>query len=558
MSSFDVKHKSRVIAYGPDKTANRGMLRAMGFTDQDMDRPWVGVATVWNESTPCNMNLDEQGLSIAKSINLAGGASRRFNTISVSDGIAMGHEGMKASLASREVIADSVELMMRAHAYDALVAVAGCDKSLPGMLMAIARLNVPSIFLYGGTIMPGRYRGRDVTIQDAFEAAGAFAAGKIDNEELHAVECAVCPGAGSCGGQYTANTMACVAEALGLALPGSSAPPATSAERQTVLDSLGSAIMNALQLGLLPKDILTKAAFENAIAVAAATGGSTNIALHLPAIAHEVGIDLSLDDVDRVSAKTPTVASLRPGGKYVMLDLFRVGGVPTVMKSLLEAGCLDGSQLSVNGKTLSENLAHVEIPADQDVVVPSSRAFYSTGGYVILRGNLATQGGVIKVTGIKRTSLTGPAKVFNCEEDAMAAVQRREIQAGDVVVIRYEGPKGGPGMREMLGVTSAIVGQGLGYDVALLTDGRFSGATTGLMVGHVGPEAMVGGTIAIVENGDIITVDADNRLLQVHLSDEEIAKRKSNWKPIEPRYNRGALAKYASQVGPACYGALTH
>lgn len=558
MSSFDVKHKSKVIAYGPDKTANRAMMRAMGFTDADIQKPWVGVATVWSEATPCNLNLDEQGLVVAQSVNEAGGASRRFNTISVSDGIAMGHEGMRTSLVSREVIADSVELMMRAHAYDALVAIAGCDKSLPGMLMAIGRLNVPSVFLYGGSILPGRHRDKDVTIQDAFEAAGAYAAGKIDERELHAVECAVCPGAGACGGQYTANTMACVAEALGMALPGSSAPPATSEERQIMLQKLGPAIMDALNAGLLPRDILTLGAFENAIAVAAATGGSTNIALHLPAIAHEVGIKLTLDDIDRVSSRTPTIASLRPGGKYVMLDLYKVGGVPVVMKALLEAGHLDGNQLSINGKTLAQNLEKVEIPDGQDVVVHPEKAFYSTGGYVVLKGNLAEEGGVVKVTGLKRTSLTGPAKVFNCEEDAMDAVQHRKIEKGDVVVIRYEGPKGGPGMREMLGVTSAIVGQGIGYDVALLTDGRFSGATTGLMIGHVGPEAMVGGAIALVEDGDVITVDADSKVLQVHVSDEELAQRRANWKPIEPRYQHGALAKYARQVGRASEGAITH
>lgn len=558
MSSFDVKHKSRVIAEGPDKTANRAMLRAMGFDDADMKKPWVGVATVWNEATPCNISLDEQGVTAAASVKAAGGAPRRFNTISVSDGIAMGHEGMKASLVSREVIADSVELMMRAHAYDALIGIAGCDKSLPGMLMVMARLNVPSVFLYGGSIMPGRYKDHDVTIQDAFEAAGAYAAGKIDEAELHAVECAVCPGAGSCGGQYTANTMACVAEALGMALPGSSAPPAVSSERHTMLSQLGPAVMHALSLGLLPSQILTKTAFENAAAVAAATGGSTNIGLHLPAIAHEAGIDFTLDDVGRVSARTPTIASLRPGGKYVMNDLYRVGGVPTVMKVLLDGGLIDGNAMTVTGRTIAENLANVEVPADQDVVVPASKAFYSTGGYVVLKGNLAPEGSVVKVTGIKRLKLTGPAKVFNCEEDAMSAVQHRHIVAGDIVVIRYEGPKGGPGMREMLGVTSALVGQGIGYDVALMTDGRFSGATTGLMVGHVGPEAMVGGPIALVQDGDIVTIDAERGVIEAEVSEEEFARRRAAWKPIQPRYEHGALAKYATTVGPAFRGAVTH
>ncbi|MHB8637022.1 MAG: dihydroxy-acid dehydratase [Fimbriimonadaceae bacterium] len=557
MPPFDTRHKSRTIAEGADKTANRAMLRAMGLTDQDMRQPWVGVATVWSEATPCNVNLDVQALKVAASVNAAGATSRRFNTISVSDGIAMGHEGMKASLVSREVIADSVELMMRAHCYDALVGIAGCDKSLPGMLMAMARLDVPSIFLYGGTIMPGRYKDRDVTIQDAFEAAGAFAAGTISEEELHAVECAVCPGAGACGGQYTANTMACVAEALGLALPGSSAPPAESAERFEMLSGVGRALVDALNAGILPSQVLTRKAFENAIAIGAATGGSTNIALHLPAIAHELGMSLTLDDIDRVSRRTPTLADLRPGGRYVMLDLFNAGGVPVVLKALLDAGSLHGDALVVNGKTMAENLAGVSIPSGQDVVVPYSSALSPTGGLVILRGNLAPDGAVVKTTGVKKLTHTGPARVFDCEEDAMGAVQRREIRAGDVVVIRYEGPKGGPGMREMLGVTSAIVGQGLGYDVALLTDGRFSGATRGLMAGHVGPEAMNGGPIALVLEGDSITFDADMGVLSLNVPELELAARRQAWRPIAPRYTAGALAKYARTVGPASLGAVT-
>ena len=554
---FDPRHKSRTIAEGADKTANRSMLRAMGLGDQDMRQPWVGVATVWSEATPCNVNLDVQGLKVTEAIKAAGATPRRFNTISVSDGIAMGHEGMKASLVSREVIADSVELMMRAHCYDALVGIAGCDKSLPGMLMAMARLDVPSVFLYGGTIMPGRYKDKDVTIQDAFEAAGAFAAGTITEEELHAVECAVCPGAGSCGGQYTANTMACVAEALGLALPGSSAPPAESSERFEMLSTLGPAILHTLNTGLLPSQILSRKAFENAIAIGAATGGSTNIALHLPAIAHELGLSVTLDDIDRISRRTPTLVDLRPGGRYVMLDLFNVGGVPVVLKALLEAGAIHGDALTVNGRTMAENLAAVTIPSGQDVVVPKDRALSPTGGLVILRGNLAPDGAVAKITGVKKLVHTGPARVFNSEEEAMGAVQRREIQRGDVLVIRYEGPKGGPGMREMLGVTSAIVGQGLGYDVALLTDGRFSGATHGLMAGHVGPEAMDGGPIALVCEGDSITFDADAGKLLLNVQDAELAVRQAAWRPIAPRYTRGALAKYARTVGPACFGAVT-
>jgi dihydroxy-acid dehydratase len=555
---FDPKHKSRTISEGADKTANRAMLRAMGMTDQDMLQPWIGVATVWSEATPCNVNLDAQGLAVAEEIKKHGASPRRFNTISVSDGIGMGHEGMKASLISREVIADSVELMIRAHCYDGLVGIAGCDKSLPGMLMAMARLDVPSVFLYGGTIMPGQYKGKDVTIQDAFEAAGAFAAGKITAEELHEIECVVCPGAGACGGQYTANTMACVAEALGLALPGSSGPPAEAPERGAVLREVGEAITKALTNGLKPSDILTKKAFENAIAIGASTGGSTNIALHIPAIAYELGIEITLDDVERVAKRTPTLADLRPGGRFVMLDLYKVGGVPAVLKAMLDAGCLHGDCITINGKTMAENLADVVIPEGQEVVRTMANPVAPTGGLAIVRGNLAPDGGVIKTAGVKKLAHTGPARVFDCEEDTMAAVQRREILAGDVVVIRYEGPKGGPGMREMLGVTAAIVGQGLGYDVALLTDGRFSGATRGLMVGHVCPEAMDGGPIALVRDGDTVTVDADQGLLQIHISDEEMAARKAAWKPIETRYHKGALAKYARTVGPASKGAVTH
>lgn len=559
-SQWDPRHKSRVITEGADKTANRAMLRAMGLGDKHMVQPWVGVATVWSEATPCNVNLDEQGLAIANAVNAAGGTARRFNTISVSDGIAMGHEGMRASLVSREVIADSVELMMRAHCYDGLVGVAGCDKSLPGMLMAMARLNVPSIFLYGGTIMPGKHKGKDVTIQDAFEAAGAYAAGTIDAEELHAVECAVCPGAGACGGQYTANTMACVAEALGMAFPGSSGPPAEDPDgsRADFHNVIGKQMMTLLESGLLPSDIMTKKAFENAIAVGAATGGSTNIALHLPAIAYELGIELTLDEIHEVAQRTPILADLRPGGKYVMLDLFKVGGVPAVLKALLEAGCLHGDCMTVTGKTIAENLEWVEIPAGQDVVRHPDNALSPTGGLVVVKGNLAPDGGVIKTAGVKKLVHTGPARVFDCEDEAMAAVQRRAINRGDVVVIRYEGPKGGPGMREMLGVTAALVGQGMGYDVALLTDGRFSGATRGLMVGHVCPEASEGGPIALVKEGDTITVDAETHRLIIDVSDEELAERKKSWSAPAPRYTKGALAKYARTVGSASLGAVTH
>lgn len=558
MSAFDPRHQSRTITEGPDKTANRAMLRAMGLGDDDMLKPWVGVASCWNEATPCNVNLDMQSEVVAQGVRQGGGVPRRFTTISVSDGIAMGHQGMKASLASREVIADSVELMMRAHCYDGLIGIAGCDKSLPGLLMAMARLDYPSVFIYGGTILPGRYRDRDVTIQDAFEAAGAYAAGNLSAEELHAIECAVCPGAGSCGGQYTANTMACVSEAMGMALPGSASPPAESEERREWLVKTGEAVVRLLEAGIRPSHIITKKSLENAIAIGCATGGSTNVALHVPAIGHELGIEITFDDIERISKNTPTLADLRPGGRYVMLDLHRVGGVPQVMRAMLDAGCLHGDCLTVTGRSVAENLEGVALTPNQDVVVSHLSPVSPHGGLAIVRGNLAPQGGVIKVAGVKQLSHTGPAKVFDCEEDAMRAVQRREIVAGDVVVIRYEGPKGGPGMREMLGVTAAVVGQGLGYEVALLTDGRFSGATRGLMVGHVGPEAMEGGPIALVQNGDRITVDAERGVLSVDLSDEELERRRAAWRRPEPMYRSGALAKYAAQVGPAHLGAVTH
>ncbi|HEY3783453.1 MAG TPA: dihydroxy-acid dehydratase [Fimbriimonadaceae bacterium] len=557
MSTFDPKHKSKTISQGAARSGNRAMMRAMGLGDKELAQPWVGVASVWSEATPCNVNLNEQSQVVADSIDKNGGTSRQFTTISVADGIAMGHDGMKCSLISREVIADSVELMMGGHCYDALVGIAGCDKSLPGMIMVMARLNVPSVFIYGGTIMPGHLRGKDVTIQDAFEAVGAYEAGTIDDKELHAVECAVCPGAGACGGQYTANTMACIAEALGIALLGSVSPPAVSDERNAWLEKVGPAIMNCLNTGLLPSDILTKKAFENAIAVAAATGGSTNAALHIPAMAHELGIEITLDDIDRVSAKTPTLASLRPGGKYVMLDLHNAGGVPAVLKALLDAGCLHGDCMTVNGKTLAENLKDVKLPEGNEVVHTKEDPFETHGGLAALRGNLAPSGSILKTTGLKNYSHTGPAKVYDSEELAMAAVAARQVVAGDVVVIRYEGPKGGPGMREMLGVPAAIVGQGLGYSVALLTDGRFSGATRGLMVGHVDPEAYDGGPIALLKDGDIVTVDAEKRVLSVDLSDEELAARKAAWTP-PVRNLKGVFKKYAAQVGPASKGAVTH
>jgi dihydroxy-acid dehydratase len=529
----------------------------MGLTDSDLAKPFVGVASTWNEATPCNLTLDRQAKAAKKGVEQAGGTPREFVTIAVSDGIAMGHEGMRASLVSREVIADSIELMMHAHRYDAIVGLAGCDKSLPGTLMAIARMNLPGVFLYGGTILPGKFQGRDVTVQDVYEAVGAHAAGKMTDAELYEMECNACPVAGSCGGQFTANTMACVAEALGMALPGSGSPPAVDESRDKFAVLAGRAVMNLLDKDIRPKQILTREAFENAIAVAAATGGSTNIALHLPAIAYEVGLTVTLDDVQRISHKTPTIADLKPGGKYTAVDLYKAGGIPAVLKTMLDAGLIHGDTLTVTGKTLRENLADVVVPGDQDVVRSVQNAVSPTGGLVILRGNLAPDGCVIKVTGVKKLKHRGPARVFDSEEACFAAVEKRQIKAGDTVIIRYEGPCGGPGMREMLAVTAAITGQGLGYDVCLITDGRFSGATRGLCIGHVGPEAYLGGPIGLLKEGDMISIDAEAGKIDVELSDDEMANRKASWKPIEPRYRTGALAKYASLVGPACYGAVT-
>ncbi len=558
--TWDPRHKSRTITEGVDKTANRAMLRAMGLGDQHMAQPWVGVASVWSEATPCNVNLDTQAARIAELVMQDGGTARRFNTISVSDGIAMGHEGMKASLVSREVIADSVELMMRAHCYDALVGIAGCDKSLPGMLMAMARLDVPSVFLYGGTIKPGRHRDKDVTIQDAFEAAGAYSAGRIDADELKAVECAVCPGAGACGGQYTANTMACVAEALGMAVPGSSSPPAEddSGERSSVHQMVSRAVLHAVRTGIRPSQIITRRSLENAVRVAVATGGSTNIALHLPAIAHELGLSITLEEIHAISQDTPLIGDLRPGGQYVMTDLHAAGGVPAVLKVLVEAGLLHGDCLTVTGKTMAECLADVPMPPLGQVVRGVDQPLHPTGGLVAVYGNLAPNGGVVKTAGVKKLAHTGPARVFDSEEEAMAAVQAKSIQQGEVLVIRYEGPKGGPGMREMLGVTAALVGQGLGDSVALLTDGRFSGATKGLMVGHVCPEAVDGGPIAFVEDGDQITVDAESFRLDFQIDPAELLRRKANWTPPEVVAPGGALRRYAKTVSSAHLGAVTH
>jgi dihydroxy-acid dehydratase len=552
------KQKSKTVTEGPERAPHRAFFRAMGLGDKQIHQPFIGVASSWNEATPCNITLNRQAAAAKIGVTSAGGTPREFVTIAVSDGIAMGHEGMKASLVSREVIADSVELMVRAHCYDGLVTLAGCDKSLPGMMMAMLRLNIPSVFIYGGTIKPGRYQGRDLTVQDVYEAVGAHAVGKISDKDLYDIECSACPGAGSCGGQFTANTMACVAEAIGLALPGSSAPPAVDIARDKYAEACGRSVMDLLHNNIRPRDIVTKKALENAVAIVAATGGSTNAALHLPALANEAGLRLTLDEIQKISRRTPTIADLKPGGRYVMQDVFNIGGVPVIMKLLLDAGLLHGDCLTVTGKTIKENLASIKIPTQQNVVHTVNEPLDETGGLVVLRGNLAPDGAVIKVAGVKKRYHKGPAKVFDGEDAAFKAVQQKKIVKGDCVVIRYEGPKGGPGMREMLGVTAAIVGQGLGYDCALLTDGRFSGATRGLMIGHVGPEAQVGGPIAIIKNGDIIEVDAEKGRLNVNLSQAEIKKRLKKWKPRKPLYNAGALAKYALLVGPASQGAITH
>ncbi len=554
----DLKEHSRTVTDGPERAPHRAFFRAMGLGDKEINSPFVGVASSWNEATPCNITLNRQAAAAKIGVKAAGGTPREFVTIAVSDGIAMGHEGMKASLVSREVIADSVELMMRAHCYDALVTLAGCDKSLPGMMMAMLRMNVPAVFLYGGTIKPGHYQGRDVTVQDMYEAVGAHAAGKLTDKELYDMECVACPGAGSCGGQFTANTMACVAEAIGLALPGSSAPPAEELERDRFAEACGRTVMDLLKNNIRPRDIVTKKSFENAAAIVAATGGSTNAALHLPALANEAGIKFTMDDIQRVSRRTPTIADLKPGGRYVMNDVYNVGGVPAIMKVLLDGGLLHGDCLTVTGKTLKENLKNAKRQENQDVIVSLDQPLDKTGGLVVLRGNLAPEGAVIKVAGVKKRIHSGPARVFDGEDAAFKAVQNRQIKKGDCVVIRYEGPKGGPGMREMLGVTAAIVGQGLGYDCCLLTDGRFSGATRGLMIGHIGPEAQAGGPIAAIRNGDIIEVNAEKGTLNVKLSAAEIKKRLAKWKPKKPMYTAGVLAKYAQLVGPACFGAVTH
>jgi dihydroxy-acid dehydratase len=556
---FDkAKLPSRHVSVGPERAPHRSYYYAMGLTAEDIAKPFIGVATSWNEAAPCNIALSRQAQAVKKGVNEAGGTPREFTTITVTDGIAMGHEGMKSSLVSREVIADSVELTVRGHCYDALVGLAGCDKSLPGMMMAMVRLNVPAVFMYGGSILPGRFRNRDVTVVDVFEAVGMHSVGKVDDAYLHELECVACPSAGSCGGQFTANTMACVSEAIGLALPGSAGAPAPYESRDTFAEESGRAVMNLLSLNLRPRDIVTRKALENAAVVVAASGGSTNAGLHLPAIAHECGIKFDLHDVCRIFKKTPYIADLKPGGKFVAKDLYDVGGVPILMKALLDGGYLHGDCMTVTGKTIAENLRNVTFPKNQDVIRPTSAPLSPTGGVVGLKGNLAPQGAIVKVAGMKRLKFKGPARVFNSEEEAFAAVKAEKYKEGEVLVIRYEGPRGGPGMREMLSTTAAIYGQGMGEKVALITDGRFSGATRGFCIGHVGPEAAVGGPIALLKNGDPIEIDAEKGLLKVDLTKAELAKRRKAWKPRRSDFQSGAIWRYARNVGDAEQGAVTH
>ena len=553
----NLKHKSRDLTEGPGRAPARAMLKAVGLTDDDLSRPLIAVANTWSEITPCNYHLRQLAEKVKAGIRAAGGTPIEFNTIVVSDGISMGTEGMKASLISREVVADSIELTVRGHLFDGVVALSGCDKTIPGTVMALARLNLPSLMLYGGSIMPGQFHGHDVSIQDVFEAVGSFAKGKMSTEDLHDLEDHACPGAGACGGQFTANTMSIAFEFMGISPMGSNGVPALDPQKETVSTQCGQLVMELLKHDVRPKQIITRAALENAIAAVACTGGSTNAVLHIMAMAHEVGVSLSLDDFDTINQRVPLLADLKPGGKYMAADLYQAGGTRLVAKHLLDAGFLNGDQLTVTRRTLAEEAASATETPGQKVLYPTSNPIKPSGGLVILRGNLAPQGCVVKVAGHKKLTHRGPAKVFDCEEEAFAAVQRGGIVDGDVVVIRYEGPQGGPGMREMLGVTSAIVGAGLGETVALLTDGRFSGATHGMMAGHVAPEAARGGPIASVQNGDMITFDISARRLDMELSDDEIKKRLQEWQPPKPRYASGVMAKYAKQVSSAAEGAVT-
>lgn len=549
---------SRHVTEGPNKAPMRSYYHAMGLTDAEIHQPFVGVATCWNEAAPCNITLQRQAQSVKHGVKSSGGTPREFCTITVTDGIANGHEGMKSSLVSREVIADSVELTMRGHCYDALVGLAGCDKSLPALMMAMVRLNVPSVFMYGGSILPGRHKGKDVTVLDVFEAVGRHAAGTIDDEELHELECVACPSAGACGGQYTANTMACVSEAMGLALPYSAGAPATYLSRDEYGVRSGEAVMKLLHLDIRPRDIVTRKSLENAAVVVAASGGSTNAALHLPAIANEAGIEFDHMNVAEIFKRTPYLCNLKPGGQYVAKDMYEAGGVPLLLKTLLDGGYLHGDCLTVTGRTLGENLENVAWNDNQDVVRPVSNPYSPTGGVVGLKGNLAPGGAIVKVAGMKKRQFRGPARCFDCEEDAFHAVQNRLYRHGEVLVIRFEGPRGGPGMREMLTTTAALYGQGAGDEVALITDGRFSGATRGFCIGHVCPEGAVGGPIGLVRDGDIITIDAEAGTLDVELSEAELQCRAVTFQPPSPNFGSGVLWRYGRNVGSAANGAITH
>jgi dihydroxy-acid dehydratase len=535
------------------------MYKAMGLNDADLSKPMVGVSSTCNEATPCNIHLGQLAQFAKKGVKDCGCTPREFTAISVSDGIAMGHEGMKASLVSREVIADSIELMMRAHRYDGLVGISGCDKSLPGTMMGMARINLPSIFVYGGTILPGMWNGKAVTVQDVYEAVGAFDAGKMTIEELTSLENVACPSAGSCGGMYTANTMACVSEALGIALPGSAGPPAESVRRHQICYETGKKIFDLLENNIRPKDILTFESFENAITIVNSIGGSTNAVLHLIAISREIGVKLTLRDFERIRKRTPHIVDMRPGGLYVMVDLDRVGGVPLILKSLLKQGLIHGDALTVSGRTMEENLETVEFGTNsgEPVVKKFERPIHQQGTLKILYGTLAPEGAVIKIAGLESTKFEGRAKIFNSEEEAFEAISLQRIKKGDVVIIRYEGPKGGPGMREMLAVTAALVGQGLGAEVAIVTDGRFSGATRGIMIGHVSPEAMTGGPISLVTKGDRIMIDLTKSKIDLMVSKKELAHRKKSWHPVKPRYKTGVLAKFALLTRSASEGAVT-
>ena len=559
MTKFNKKKlPSRHTSLGPDRAPHRSFYYAMGETEKDVAKPFVGVVSTWNEAAPCNIALMRQAQSVKKGVKTSGGTPREFCTITVTDGIAMGHEGMKSSLISREIIADSAELTVRGHCYDALVGIAGCDKSLPGLMMAMVRLNVPSVFIYGGSILPGRYNGKDVTVVDVFEAVGKHSAGKMSTKELRKLELVACPSAGACGGQFTANTMACVSEAIGLALPYSAGTPAPYEERDKYAYQSGKTVMDLLEKNIRPRDIVTKKALENAATIVAATGGSTNAALHLPALANEIGIKFDLMDVAKIFKKTPYLADLKPGGKYVAKDMWLAGGVPMLLKTLYEGGLIHGDSMTVTGKTMKENLKNIKFNPKQKVLRAYDNPLSPDGGVVGLKGNLAPDGGIVKIAGLKKLQFTGKARCFDNEETAMAAVQNRKYKEGDVIIIRYEGPVGGPGMREMLSTTGAIYGQGMGEKVALITDGRFSGATRGFCVGHVGPEAALGGPLALLCNGDVIDIDAKKGTINVRLSKSQLTSRRKKWKPKKSSFGSGTIWKYAQTVGPAYLGASTH